>query len=241
MIVLLADDAPPLTPDAEQARQWAQHELSDPAYAAAHPTPIDRMARAVQDFFASLFSGSADGVWAVWLAVGVAVVLIALIVVAVVLSGRSRLSRRTAAGQSQLFGDVETRSAAELRRTAAAAADAQDWSEAVILRFRALARGTVERGAVDLTPGATTHSFARAAGRVFPAHAGAVDAAADAFDDVRYLRRPGTADLYATVARADDGVRADRPLDGEPAPHARERVGAGRSSSSGSRSHGAAE
>lgn len=234
MIARLADGIPPLTPDPDQARRWAEQELSDPAYAAAHPTPIDRMARAVQEFVTSLFGGRADGAWAVWLAVGVAVVLIVLIVAAVVLSGRSRLSRRTRALPQHLFGDVETRSAAELRRAAAAAASARDWSEAVIVRFRALARGTVERAAVDLAPGATTHGFARAAGRAFPAQAGAVDAAADAFDDVRYLRREGTAELYATVADADDAVAAARPApddaadSGDGAHGGRERLTVGR-------------
>ncbi|WP_354002991.1 DUF4129 domain-containing protein [Microbacterium elymi] len=83
----------------------------------------------------------------------------------------------------------------------------------MILRFRALARGLVERRAVELVPGATVHAFARAAGRAFPGRADDLDAAASAFDDVRYLRRPGTAALYGAVARADDAVQAERPVD----------------------------
>ena len=45
----LADAVPPLTPDGDEARRWAQEELSDPVYAAAEPTPLDRVARAIGD------------------------------------------------------------------------------------------------------------------------------------------------------------------------------------------------
>ena len=81
-----------------------------------------------------------------------------------------------------------------------------------MLRFRALARGVAERGILEPAPGATVHAFARQAGRAFPAEDERLDAAASAFDDVRYLRRPGTAELYAVVAAADDALVAARPV-----------------------------
>jgi len=206
----LAVDVPPLTPDGDQARRWAEHELSDPAYAAAHPTPIDRIARGVQEFIDRLFGSNVDSAFGLWLAVGVAAALLVLIIVAILLSSRSRLSRRAAAGARDVFGDAETRTAAQLRRAAASAAAAGDHDEAIILRFRALALGLVERDLVELVPGATVHAFARSAGVVFPAEAAGLDAAAGVFDDVRYLRRPGTADGYARVTAADDAVRGAR-------------------------------
>ncbi|UUT35707.1 DUF4129 domain-containing protein [Microbacterium elymi] len=209
----LSDGIPPLTPDGDQARQWAEHELSDPAYAQARPTPVDRIARAVQDFLSSLVGGQAPDAWGLWLALAVAAILIALIIVSAILAGRSRLARRGSSAATELFGDTETRTAAQLRRAAASAVADEDWGQAVILRFRALARGLVERRAVELVPGATVHAFARAAGRAFPGRADDLDAAASAFDDVRYLRRPGTAALYGAVARADDAVQAERPVD----------------------------
>lgn len=208
MIRALSDGVPPLTPDGDQARRWAEEELRDPVYAAAHPTPLDRIARAVQRFFSDLFSGSPDAAWGLWLAVAVAAVLVALIVISVVLSSRGRLSRRSTPVAADLFGDVETRSAAQLRRAAASAAARQDWSGAVILRFRAAARDLVERGLVELVPGSTVHAFAQAAARVVPEAAGDLEAAANAFDDVRYLRRPGTPELYARVAGADERTRS---------------------------------
>ena len=53
----------------------------------------------------------------------------------------------------------------------------------------------------------------------FPGFAAALETAADGFDDVRYLRRPGTAELYASVTRLDDEIAASRPavLPGVPA------------------------
>jgi hypothetical protein len=43
---------------------------------------------------------------------------------------------------------------------------------------------------------------------VLPELADALDAAAGGFDEVRYLRRPGTPALYAQIADADDRAQA---------------------------------
>lgn len=142
----------------------------------------------------------------------VAAVVVAVVIVAAFLvwgvpraTGRARATR-------ELFGADEQRSAAELRRDAEALAAKGEWDAAIVLRFRALARGLIERGAVDTPPGATVHAFARAAARAFPAHAGALESAAGAFDDVRYLRRPGTEELYRRIAAVDDQVSTARPV-----------------------------
>jgi hypothetical protein len=62
------------------------------------------------------------------------------------------------------------------------------------------------------------HAFARSAARVFPPLADRLEDAAAAFDDVRYLRRPGTGDLYRLVASVDDDVAAARPAQPEEVP-----------------------
>ncbi|WP_375384755.1 DUF4129 domain-containing protein [uncultured Microbacterium sp.] len=204
-------DAPPLTPDADEARRWAEQELSDRAYEIAQPTPFDRAARAVGDFFANIFNAQLSGGWGSAFAVIAAIVVIVLIVVAFAIWGRPRATRRSHAAATTLFGEAEGRSAAELRRDAASHAAREEWDAAVVLRFRALARGLDERGIVDAPPGATVHSFARAAGRRLPAARDGLDAAATAFDDVRYLRRPGTADLYHRVVDIDEAVSVQHP------------------------------
>jgi len=208
---LLAASVPPLTPDGDEARRWAERELADPVYDAAQPTAIDRIARAIGDFFASLFSTRLSGDWGPWVSIVAAVVVAVVIVAAFLVWGVPRATGRARAAR-ELFGADEQRSAAELRRDAEALAAKGEWDAAIVLRFRALARGLIERGAVDTPPGATVHAFARAAARAFPAHAGALESAAGAFDDVRYLRRPGTEELYRRIAAVDDQVSTARPV-----------------------------
>lgn len=201
--------AAPLIPDGDEAREWAERELADPVYRLAEPTPFDRAARAVGDFFLSLFSGDLPAGFGPWLAVIVLVVVLAAVGIAVAIWGRPRGAAR-ARTVDALFGEPEHRSADHLRRAARAAADAARWEEAIVLHFRALARALADRTIVETPPGATVHRFARSAAAVFPAEAAALEAAADVFDDVRYLRRPGTADAYALVASLDERLAAAR-------------------------------
>ncbi|WP_223169294.1 MULTISPECIES: DUF4129 domain-containing protein [Microbacterium] len=206
-----ADGVPPLTPDGDEAREWAEEELSRPQYDMAEPTPIDLIARAIAEFFENLFSAELSGSLGPLVAVVAAVVVVLVILVAFAVWGIPRSTRRAPAPRGHLFGEAEDRSAAELRSAAASHARREEWEAAIVLHFRALARGCVERGVVDTPPGATVHAFARAAGRVFPGLAERLEAAASAFDDVRYLRRPGTAELYRLVADTDAAVAGARP------------------------------
>ncbi|GAA1926182.1 DUF4129 domain-containing protein [Microbacterium aoyamense] len=204
--------ATPLIPDGDDARRWAEQELSDPAYRITEPTFFDQAARAVWDFVRGLFGAEVSQDWGTLLAIVGAIAVVVLIVVAFLIWGRPRSTRRAPAPHAALFGDADERTAEELRRAAASHADRGEWADAVVLRFRALARGLAERGIVDTPPGATVHAFARAAAGAFPPHTDDLESAAQAFDDVRYLRRPGTAALYARVASVDDAIAADRPL-----------------------------
>ena len=206
-----AADVPPLTPDGEEARRWAEQELSDPVYDIAEPTPFDRIARAIAEFLEWLFNPDVSGVWGSTFAVVTTVVIVLVIVAAFLIWGMPRMTRRAAARHDPLFGESDERSAAELRAAASERARAGDWDAAIVLRFRAMARGCLERGVVDPPPGATVHGFARAAAVAFPALAARLEGAASAFDDVRYLRRPGTAELYGLIAAVDDDVASARP------------------------------
>ncbi len=198
--------APPLIPDGDQAREWAQDELADPVYRAAEPTPFDRFAQAVGDFFANLFSGRLPEAFAPWLAVVVVAVIVAIAVAAILIWGRPRSPARSRRTSAEL-GQDDTVAAAELRRRAAAAADAGHWDDAIVLRFRAIARDLAERTLLDPVPGTTVHGFSRAATVLFPAERAALDRAATAFDDVRYLRRPGTADAYRDLVQLEERLR----------------------------------
>jgi hypothetical protein len=207
MLVLLTD-VPPLTPDGGEARRWAREELAHPIYATAKPTLVDRVAKAVSDFFGSLFASTPTGAWAWWVGIVAAAIVILVVVAAFFIWGRPRAALRTRRATGDLFGDAEARTAAQLRRAADSAAGRGAWDEAIILRFRALARGLDERDVVTTGPGATAHSFARAAGRRIPSAAAALESAASAFDDVRYLRRPGSSALYERVLAAESATAA---------------------------------
>jgi len=142
--------------------------------------------------------------------------VIALIVIAFVIWGVPRSIRRAPRAVGELFGEAEVRSADELRRVAASHAAKSEWDAAIIVHMRALARSTAERGVVRTPPGATVHSFARSAAKVFPASATDLETAASIFDDVRYLRRPGSRELYEQVAGLDRAIAAARPRETEP-------------------------
>jgi len=208
----LAPSSIPLIPDGDEARKWAEEELSRPVYREAEPTFFDRMARAVGEFVSSLFNAEVDGQWGLVLALIVTAIIVVVIVAAFLAWGLPRSTRRVRAAGAQLFGEAEGRSAAELRTAAAEAASRGAWDAALVLRFRALARALDERGVVETPPGATVHAFARAAELAFPSFGDDLEAAATAFDDVRYLRRPGTAALYAGVADVDDAIARAKPV-----------------------------
>ncbi|MER7796904.1 DUF4129 domain-containing protein [Microbacterium sp. NPDC096154] len=200
-----------LAPDRDEAREWAERELSDPVYAEAQPTPLDRLAQAIGEFLGDLLTPRGDVEWSPVLAVAAVAVAVGLVVAAVLIWGRPRLAHRADERSSPLFGETETRSAAELRAAAAAHAAASEWDDAIVVRFRALARGLEERGVVEAPPGTTAHGLARRSAHPFPAHGGALESAARAFDDVRYLRRHGTADLYAAISRLDEDLVRTTP------------------------------
>lgn len=205
----LAGDLP-VVPDPDEARRWVEQELAKPEYVAARPTPFDRFAQAVGDFLAELFQPRGAPGWSGLASIIVIVVVVALLVAAFLIWGRPRVIRRSQSATAELFGGDE-RSAAELRREAQALAAASDWCAAIVVRFRALARGVAERGVVDPVPGATVHAFARQTARAFPDQEQRLEASAAAFDDVRYLRRPGTAELYALVTDTDDAIARTPP------------------------------
>jgi hypothetical protein len=203
--------APPLDPDAPEARRWVLDELAKPEYRAAEPTAFDLAAQAVRDWFVDLFSG-ATGLPAPALALIVLLVVTALVIIGLLVFGVPRLRRRAAA-PVPLFDDADVRDAATLRRAAEAAAAAGDWTLAVEERFRALVRSLVERELVRVHPGTTAHRMADAAARRFPGHADALAAAAADFDGVRYLARVGTESAYRRVAELERSLASSRPAD----------------------------
>ncbi|GGH37675.1 DUF4129 domain-containing protein [Microbacterium album] len=200
----------PLLPDGDEAREWAERELADPVYDAAQPTPLDRAARAIAEFIGDLLSPRGDIEWSPVLAVAAVLLVAGLLVTAFLIWGRPRLAHRTESS-ALLFGEAESRSAAQLRAAAEESARSGDWDGAIVARFRALARSLEERGILEAPPGTTAQGLAARAGRPFPDRAHELQAAARSFDDVRYLRRRGTAEVYSAVVAVDEAIARSVP------------------------------
>ena len=199
----------PVDPDAGQARRWIVAELSKPEYQSAKPTLFDRVSAAFWDWLTSLDLSGA-GVGRGPLLVAGAVLLVAAIIAAYLIFGAPRRNRRSRASGA-LFGVDENRDAAAMRSAAESAAVQGNWSLAISEMFRALARGLAERTVVTASPGMTAHTFATSAAHAFPDHADRLHVAAAAFDEVRYLGRPGTAGRYAQIANLEAELRATQP------------------------------
>ncbi len=200
----------PVDPSSPEAQDWIRQELAKPEYQAAKPTWFDLASKAVGDWLGSLFQGPAGDAGPVLL-IAVVLVVAGVIVAAFFIFGRPRVNRRTAASRRALFGSDDTRTAAELRASAAAAASGGDWVLAIEEQFRAVAVSLDERTLVTLSPGTTATEFAARAGFVVPAEAEALRTAARAFDEVRYLGRAGTESGYQLLVALDQRLQSLRP------------------------------
>ena len=109
-----------------------------------------------------------------------------------------------------LFGDEDARTAAQMRSAGEAAAARGDYATAIAEMFRSIARGLAERTILSTSPGTTAHDFGTRAALVFPQQYRELAEAALAFDDVRYLDRPGTAAQYDLVERLERQLRASK-------------------------------
>lgn len=214
MIPLVID---PSAPDGDEARRWAEQELQNPRYADAKPTWFDYFAEDIAEFIASLFSQETGGQVGNVALIIVTLVIVAALITVLILWGRPRASRRIRRPGTDLLGERDDRSAAQLRADAARSARDGDWDTATVLRFRALARALLERDIIDPAPGATAQSIAREAAASFRAHHIELAAAAGSFDDVRYLRRPASEESYRALAATDDLLASLAPAAAQPA------------------------
>jgi len=202
---------PPLDPTSPQARQWLQDELSKGIY-----DERKGLTQRLWDWLQDLLSGGGGGPGFPWWTVWVVVVLGAAVVALVLLRSMNAERRMTTSRRSGVLDGPE-RSAAEHRAAARRALDADDADTAVLEGYRALARSAVERTLLEDLPGRTAHEVAVALGPAFPASATALAAAADAFDAVRYGRRPSSLQSARDVIALDAALLATRPALPDPA------------------------
>lgn len=198
-------------PDGDEAQRWAEQELAEQEYQAAKPTWFDRFVSDVIEWLFGLFTPDGSGSVAPVAITLIVIVLIAALVVALLVWGRPRASQAVRR-RTDLLGERDDRTAAQLRSDAERRAREQDWDAAVVLRFRALARGLIERDLIDPTPGATAQGIARESAGPFPGFGDRLHDAATAFDSVRYLRVPATEADYRALSATDDDLRGVSPV-----------------------------
>lgn len=196
---------PPLTPGRDEAREWVRSELDPDG-----PGPLTRFLRWLADL---LPEGSGGGDWAQALQALAVVALLVVVAVLVVRFGAVG-GRRVTDGRGGAVLDDTDVTADEHRRAAEAAAHAGRWDEAVVERFRALARALQDRGLVPPLPGLTADEVAAAAAARLPDLSARLHRAASLFDEVRYGGAAAGASDDAELKDLDDAVARARP--GEP-------------------------
>jgi hypothetical protein len=206
----------PVDPDDEQARRWLEDELrrGDEAY---QPPEPPGWWQDFLDWLERLLSGvgapeAPTPAFETGQTVGIVIAIVlavAIIAVAFAIFGLPRLRKRSKV-TGDLFGEDDDRSASQLRTAAQQAADAGDFTSAVIELFRSLARDLAERGLVVTFPGTTARDFARRTGLVFPPAADRLAEAAVVFDDLRYLGGVGTVEQWRRMSALDANLRAAR-------------------------------
>ncbi|WP_033263378.1 DUF4129 domain-containing protein [Amycolatopsis vancoresmycina] len=199
----------PVDIDRDTARRAAAEELSDPKYRDAKPGFLQQAAQwlgeQLEKLLNSLSSGFPGGIF------GVLLILVLLIVLVVVIRLRTGQVARAARAGRVVFGGTR-RSAADYRRSAAEAAAAGRFDDAVRDRFRAVVRALEERALLDVRSGRTADEAAAEAGVLLPGVADQLRQGARLFDDVHYGGREGTEAAYQALTELDERCRRERPV-----------------------------
>ena len=196
----------PVRPDREEARSWALDELAGREYSDARPGLTERVLEWV--FGRLMELGGVGNATSLALLGILATVILTVVVWGIWRAGGiGRIARRR--GLAVL--DDPTATAADHRAAAERAAAAGDWSQAVLHRFRAIARALEEEAVLAPQPGRTADEVARDAGDRLPPLAADLLAGARAFDDVRYGHRQVDEAAYERMRSLDDAVRRARP------------------------------
>jgi hypothetical protein len=208
MVTLLRTDVP-VDIDRDSARRAAAEELSDPKYRDAQPNVLQRVAQWLGEQLEKLLNGLSSvvpgGIF------GLLLVLVLLIVLVVVIRLRTgKVARASRAGR--LVFDGRRKSAADHRRSAAEAAAAGRYDDAVRDSFRAVVRALEERALLDARSGRTADEAAIEAGILLPNVADELRHGARLFDDVHYGGREGTEAAYTALTELDERCRREKPV-----------------------------
>lgn len=201
---------PPLVPDSDEARDWAEQELAKAAYH-EQKSWLEVIVDQLTDFFHRLTEVTSG--WGIgFLPLLLLILVIAVIAGAFIIGGPARRRRRrTPAGQGPIFDADDHRTAAELRRTARKAHADGEFPRAFIEGFRALILGMDERAIGSDTRGRTAQEAVAAAATGLPGYAEELHRAAAGFDGVRYGELPATSQDVTWLFDLDERIQHARP------------------------------
>ena len=193
-----------LSPDGDEARRWAEDELSRAKYAEPGQSLIERVGTKVLEWLARLdieIGAGASRAGSITI-----ILLIAVIAVAAIMYGRLRPAARRARVRAGMILD-DDRTASALVADARAAQSRGDFGAACVDYYRACIRILDSRGLIFATPGMTAREAAQhgvaATGLPLGLGAGVFDAVmygggTASADDARFL-----ADLVGRCRSAD--------------------------------------
>ncbi|GAA1501986.1 DUF4129 domain-containing protein [Brevibacterium permense] len=170
--------------DRDTGREWVEHELSKPEYAANDLTPLERIGRWLSSLWDSLVN-AALGANSPWLLI-VVVLGLAAIIALIVWRVRRAGFRRVGVPLSAFDPVVSQPEPGPWRESAARAAQAGDFETAVIDESRAIFAVLSVKQIVSLESSATASEIARSAEAALPEHGPAVHGVAEVFNDLRY-------------------------------------------------------
>jgi len=199
--------AVPVHPDRGTARDWAVQELARREYQEAKPSLAERVLEWITSHLGKLhFRADTPPELALLL---IALVVGAVVTYAVYQSGGLHGTARRKG--DRVLPESHT-TAADHRAAAQRHAEAGDWGQAVVERFRAIARELEERALLSPQPGRTAREVARDGGKALPELASDLLVAAHHFDDVSYghLRVDQRADQ--ALRDLDERLRAARTV-----------------------------
>ncbi len=194
----------------QAAQRLARQELSKAVYH-PHESFLTWLHDQLDRLFGSANSAVPGGWWAIVALAALAVIIAAAMLARVGPVARSR--RRASPGPVIGASPLTAREHRELAQRLAAEGD---YSGAIFCYVRAIAAGLEERAILAPGPWRTADELATEAGRLLPAHAEALNAAARLFDDVRYGGRTGTPDGVARLRELENTIRTATPMQGAP-------------------------
>lgn len=197
----------PIEIGSDEARRRAEEELAKAKYQDMPDWLADLLQR-LQDLLEGLARGPAgpSGLGGSnWVLLIVVVVILAALVVIVWKVGLPRWRPKTVDAEVETDPDVEP---ADYRAAAERAAAAQDWTEAIRHRFRALVRELEHRTILEPRPGRTALEAAGRAAAMMPSVEPDLHRAALGFNDVMYGQIRADRDRYQAMVAAEESVLA---------------------------------